>query len=135
MIILDTSGVIAAYNRREPEHEAARHTLTRTTEALVVTSLVLAEVDYLATKYLGVAAAMTVLSELERMATVASFTNDDLRAAVLVLERYLDLQPGLTDAANVLIAGRYRTSTILTLDSHYRALRPAHGKAFTLLPG
>jgi hypothetical protein len=42
---------------------------------------------------------------------------------------------GLTDASLVVIAARYRTSTILTLDErHFRAIRPLDGNAFTLLP-
>lgn len=134
MIILDTSGIIAAYNRREAEHAAARDLLTATTEPLAVTSLVLAEVDYLSTKYLGVPGAVTLLTELDRMATVASFGNEDLRTATALLARYQDLRLGLTDAANVVVAARYKTTKLFSLDGHYRAVRPQHGAAFTLLP-
>lgn len=134
MIVLDTSGIVAAYNRREPEHETARTVLNDTDEPLTTSPLVLAEVDYLATKYLGVKAAITVLSELEQLATVASFANEDLRQASTLLTRYLDLNIGLTDAANVVIAGRYKTTRLLTLDGHYRAIAPLHGGAFSLLP-
>jgi predicted nucleic acid-binding protein len=135
VIILDTSGIVAAYNRREAEHQVARQLLINTTEPLAVSPLVLAEVDYLATKYLGVPASATILTELDRRAAVASFTNQDLRAAIGLLTRYLDLNVGLTDAVNVVIAGRFKTTQIFTLDGHYRAIRPQHGDAFTLLPG
>jgi predicted nucleic acid-binding protein len=134
LIILDTGGVIAAYNRREPEHAASHQILADTDEPMAVSPLVLAEVDYLATKYLGMAAAVTVLGELERLATVASFTNEDLRMSTELLRQYADLNIGLTDSVNVLLAGRYKTTKILTLDGHYRAIRPLHGAAFTLLP-
>lgn len=134
MIVLDTSGIIAAYNRREAEHRAARDLLIATAEPLLVTPLVLAETDYLATKYLGVSGAVTVLTELERLATVVSFGNEDLRAATSLLTRYLRLEIGLTDAANVIVAARYKTTKLLSLDGHYRAVQPQHGTAFTLLP-
>jgi predicted nucleic acid-binding protein len=134
VIVLDTSGIIAAYNRREAEHPAARDLLTGATEPLIVTPMVLAEVDYLASKYLGAAGALTLLSEIDRMATVASFDNEDLRAAIALLTRYADLQIGLTDAANVIVAGRHKTTRLFSLDDHYRAVRPQHGVAFTLLP-
>lgn len=134
MIVLDTSGIIAAYNRRETEHRAARDLLTSTTEPLVITPLVLAETDYLATRFLGAPGAVTLLTEVERLATVTSFGNEDLRTATALLTRYLPLPIGLTDAANVIVAARYKTTKILSLDGHYRVVRPLHGSAFTLLP-
>jgi predicted nucleic acid-binding protein len=134
VIILDTSGIIAAYNRREPQHEASRQALVEAKEPLAVSPLVLAEVDYLATKYLGVAAAVTVLTEMDRFAAVSSFTNEDLRNATELLNRYADLNIGLTDAANVVIAGRFKTTKLLTLDGHYRVIRPLHGDSFTVMP-
>jgi predicted nucleic acid-binding protein len=135
VIILDTSGIIAAYNRKDPEHEASHDILAQTDEPLVVSPLVLAEVDYLATKYLGPAPALIVLTELERLTSVASFVNDDLRQAGKLLDHYLDMNIGLTDAANVVIAGRYKTTRLLTFDGHYRAIRPlAGGDSFSVLP-
>lgn len=134
MIVLDTSGVIAAYNRKDPEHDASHAVLAHAEEPMVVSPLVLAEVDYLATKYLGPGSALTVLTELERFSSVAPFVNEDLRQAAKILDRYLDMKIGLTDAANVVIAGRYQTTRLLTLDDHYRAIRPLNGDSFTMLP-
>jgi predicted nucleic acid-binding protein len=134
VIVLDTSGIIAAYNVREAEHKTCHQILTTATEPFVVSPLVLAEVDYLATKYLGVDGAVTVLTELAQLASVAHLDNEDLRDAIALLSRYVDLDIGLTDAANVVIAGRYKTTKLLTLDDHYRVVRPLHGDAFTLPP-
>jgi predicted nucleic acid-binding protein len=48
---------------------------------------------------------------------------------------YVDQRLGLADASVVMIAGRYRTTALLTLDErHFRAVRPLWGEAFTLLP-
>jgi hypothetical protein len=75
------------------------------------------------------------LTELESFATVPPFVNEDLRRAAQVLSQYSDMNIGLTDAANVVIAGRYKATQLLTLDGHYRAIRPLHGGSFTTLPG
>ena len=59
----------------------------------------------------------------------------DVAAAVEIIERYRDLDIGLTDASLVVLAGRYGTERILTLDErHFRVLRAPSGRPFTLLP-
>jgi uncharacterized protein len=49
---------------------------------------------------------------------------------------YRDGYVGVADASNVVLADRYRTTRLLTLDQrHFRVLRPLWGaEAFTLLP-
>jgi predicted nucleic acid-binding protein len=42
---------------------------------------------------------------------------------------------GLTDASLVVLAGRYATQDVLTLDErHFRALRDRKGRPFRVLP-
>jgi predicted nucleic acid-binding protein len=42
---------------------------------------------------------------------------------------------GLADVSIVVLAGRYRTDRVLTLDErHFRALRTPQGASFTILP-
>ncbi len=42
---------------------------------------------------------------------------------------------GLTDASLVVLAARYGTTRLLTLDEkHFRAIRPLRGDTFTILP-
>jgi hypothetical protein len=66
---------------------------------------------------------------------LADFGERDLRAAVVVIQRYRDQDVGLADASLVVLAHRYRTRTILTLDHrHFTVLRPVGGGRFTLLP-
>jgi uncharacterized protein len=46
-----------------------------------------------------------------------------------------DLDIGLADAWVVILAARYRTTRVLTLDErHLRTIRPLHADAFVLLP-
>jgi predicted nucleic acid-binding protein len=52
-----------------------------------------------------------------------------------VIGRYRDQAIGVTDASLVVLAERYATRTILTLDRrHFDVLRPLQGKRFALLP-
>ena len=52
-----------------------------------------------------------------------------------MIERYADQRIGVTDASNVVLAARYRTRTIVTLDHRYfDVLRPTTGGRFTILP-
>ena len=49
--------------------------------------------------------------------------------------RYQDQQIGVADASLVVLAGRYRTDRLLTLDHrHFRVIRTTSGKPFTVLP-
>jgi predicted nucleic acid-binding protein len=54
----------------------------------------------------------------------------DVAAAGGIIDRYRDLQLGLTDASLVVIAARYQTTRLLTLDErHFRAMAPLWGAA------
>ncbi len=66
---------------------------------------------------------------------LASFGADDLKRARSVVEKYGDQHIGMADASNVVLAERYRTRTIVTLDRrHFEILRPSSGSRFTVLP-
>ena len=52
-----------------------------------------------------------------------------------MIERYHDLRIGLTDASLVVLAARYETDRILTLEErHFRELRTLDGRSLVLLP-
>jgi uncharacterized protein len=137
VIIADTSGLYAIFNRRQPEYEAARRSVERDGGPLVVSSLVLAELDYFILARLGAHAEQIVLAELRSPAyQLALFTDDDFNLASEVAVKYADMQLGLTDASIVVHAARHKTTRILSLDhKHFGAVRPLTGDAgFTLLP-
>lgn len=136
MIIADTSGLLASFNDREPQHERVRRCLGESTEVLVVSPYVLAELDYLIGTRIGMAAELAVLRELTGPAyELATVSADALGIAADIVERYRDSTIGLTDASLVVLAERYRTYRILTLDHrHFHALRALDGRPFELLP-
>lgn len=137
MIIADTSGLYAIFNRRQPEHQAARAAVERDGGPLVLPPLVLAELDYFILSRLGARAEQRVLTELRSPAyRLALFPDDDFKLASEVAGKYSDMQLGLTDASIAVHAWRHKTTKILSLDhKHFGAVRPLTGDAsFTLLP-
>lgn len=140
IVIGDTSGLIAALNSSEPEHEAARSSWRRAS-VTVVSPLVFAEVEHIVTSRLGRQVAYVVNDWLlDQAATsrieVAEVSAESLRRARRVQDRYAGLRLDLTDAVNVVLAEAYETETVLTLDRRdFRAVRPLTGhEAFLLLP-
>ncbi len=136
MIIADTSGLLSSYVESGPQHEAVVEWMEKRDPVLVVSPFVVAEVDYLVATRKGVEAELAVLRELASGAyELATMDADDLAAGARLVERYRDLGIGITDASLVVLAERYRTRTILTLDRrHFGVLRPLSGGRFTLVP-
>jgi predicted nucleic acid-binding protein len=59
----------------------------------------------------------------------------DLERAASVIKKYRDQQIGAADASNVVLADRYQTRTIATLDRrHFTVLRPLGGGRFAVVP-
>ena len=136
MTIVDTGALLALFNRREPLHEAvARHTTDRA-GGLVVSPFVVAELDYLLATRVGAEAQLAALAELGSGAyELPAMTKDDLVQARAVIARYHDQSIGIADASLVLLAERFQTVEILTLDRrHFSVLRPIGGGRFSLIP-
>lgn len=136
MIVADTSGLLALFNRREPDHAAVAAVVEGETEPLVVSPFVLAELDYLAATRLGVAAQCAILAELSGGAYhLVPFPAADLASAGRVIQRYADQEIGLADTSLVVLADRLATRSILTLDHrHFDVVRPLSGGRFNILP-
>lgn len=136
MIVADTSGLLALFNRREPAYEAVAAVVAAEPEPLVVSPFVVAELDYLVATRMGIDAELTALRELAGGAYhLASFTAGHLDKAAAVVGRYRDQQIGVADASIVVLADQNRTRSILTLDRrHFDVVRPIGGGRFTVLP-
>ena len=136
MILLDTSGVLAAIDLSQRHHRAAAAALAAAPPPRLLSPFVLAELDYLLIRELGIEFELSVLREVAAGAyTLAPFDEDAVGEAEAVARRYADLRIGLADASAVVLAGRYGTNRILTLDErHFRALRAPRGRRFRVLP-
>jgi hypothetical protein len=136
VIIADTSGLLALFNKREPTHEQVRGAITDN-DLLVVSPYVVAELDCVLATPLGIEAELTVLEELAGGAyELAQMEADDVGEAARLIRRYHDQDIGITDASLAVLARRYGTRTILTLDRrHFGVIRPLDGGRFKLIPG
>jgi uncharacterized protein len=135
-VIVDTSALLAFFDADEPDHEAVSRVVEESEELLVVSPYVVAELDYLVATRIGVDADLAVLQELSSGAwELATFGAPDLELAARVVKKYRDQPIGAADASNVVLADRYQTRMIVTLDRrHFDVLRPIGGGRFNVAP-
>jgi predicted nucleic acid-binding protein len=136
MMLVDSSGLLAAIFPYQRSHDDCAKVLTRSKGPFLLSPFVLAELDYLITKLAGIPKELTLLREVERGAyDLEPIEVADIKRAREILEQYSDLQIGLTDASIVVLSERYNVLDLLTLDErHFRALRGAGGRPFRILP-
>jgi len=136
VLIVDTGPLVAAADEADPDHEACIRLLSKATGPLTVSPLVAAEAAYLIGRQLG------PKSEAEFFRSISDgelalevLTASDLTRIAELVETYVDLPLGGTDASVVAIAERYAQTRIATLDiRHFSVVRPAHADGFELLP-
>lgn len=136
MILLDTSGLLAAIDGSQRDHRAARDALEAAAPPWILSPFVLAELDYLLATRVGQSAERALLAEVGRgVYRLETFEPDEIAAAERLIGRHADLELGLTDASIVVLANRYGLRDVLTLDArHFRAVRGPGGRPFRLLP-
>ncbi|MPZ27682.1 MAG: PIN domain-containing protein [Micromonosporaceae bacterium] len=138
VLIADTSALFAGMTDTHPAGKRIRDLILDADAPPIVSPMVMAELDYLVSTRLGGQASLTVLDELTGGAyEVAAIALSDLIEAREVVAQYIDMNVGLTDAVNVILAARVGTDAMLTLDErHFRALRPRGDRfsAFRVLP-
>jgi uncharacterized protein len=140
IIIADTSGLIAASDRNAPECTACQAVL-REAGTVVISPLVLTEVDHLAKARFGSRARETIVEFILIQARTSRFQIPETGLAILetarrVQRQYASLGLDLADAVNVSLAAHYATDAVLTLDRRdFRAMRPLTSHDwFRLLP-
>lgn len=137
MIVADTSAIVASIDSDSADHEHCARLVTESEGSFLVSHLVVAEVDYLLTTRFGIATANRFLADVASDAYLLAPTDQsDLDQAISINTRYVDHKLGVTDCLNIVLAERYGTVAIFTLDyRHFRIVRPLSGaEAFTLLP-
>ncbi|MGW4226943.1 PIN domain-containing protein [Streptomyces bauhiniae] len=140
IVIADTSGLLAALDSVHPEHQASNEAIMAA-GLLVMSPLLLAEIDHVATRELGREEALSAVDDIRHWVrrgrvVLPAITEDHLGVAQSVRARYRDSDLGLADAVNVALAAEYDTDAVLTLDRRgFRAVRPlGRHKAFRVLP-
>ena len=140
IVVADTSGIIAASDRNADESAACRSVL-EDAGTVIISPLVLTEVDHLAKERFGSAARSAIIGVILEQAAVERFLipatgPEILQPARGVQRHYSGLDLDLADAVNVVLAARYATRDLLTLDERdFRAIRPLTShRWFRLLP-
>ncbi|MGX2995706.1 PIN domain-containing protein [Streptomyces sp. JNUCC 64] len=140
IVVADTSGLLVALDSKHPEHAAANEAIMAA-GLLVMSPLLLAELDHIATRELGRAAARAAIDDLRRWmirgrVIAPEITESHLGTAQSIRARYEALNLDLADAVNVALAADYDTDAVFTFDRRdFRAIRPlGRHKAFRLLP-
>ena len=135
-LVADSGAVYALYDRGDRNHRAVRQAVATEEGAILIPAAVLAEIDYLLRIRLGTVAEVQFLEGIEKGAfTIEPFTLDDASFCRKLLAKYRELGVDLADASVAAVAERRGISRLLTVDErHFRAIRAANGKPFTLLP-
>ena len=135
MILLDTSGLLAALDSAQRRHSQAAASLRAAVPPLLLSPFVLAELDYLLARRVGPAARMSLLEEVERGAfQLQTFSTAEVGDARAIIRRHSDLGVSLADASIAVLAESRGVRDVLTLDQrHFRVLK-AGRRPFRLLP-
>jgi len=135
VILLDTSGLLAALDAGQRSHRQAAASLLAARPPLLLSPFVLAELDYLVGSRVGAGARASLLEEVERGAYLLEpMTGSDVARAHRIIERYADFAISLADASIVVLAERHQERDILTLDERHFRVLTGDGRPFRLLP-
>ena len=134
-MIIDTSALFALFRTDDPDHAAVSDTV-ESAGVLIVSPYVVAELDYLIRARVGQWAEISALGELSSGAfELPSLQAADLWACAGLVERYANLDIGVADASLVVLADRFGTHTICTLNRrHFSAIRTLDGRHFEVVP-
>ena len=136
MIVLDTSGLLAAIDGSQRHHAEAAAIIRASAGPFLLSPFVLAELDYLLATKVSQAAAVALLDQVADGAyRLEPMAADDVARAAQIVAQYRDLRLGLADASLVVLAERHHTVDLLTLDErHFRAITGPGGRPFRILP-
>ena len=106
-MIVDTSALLAYFDRSEPDHEAVAQVLDASTEPLVISPYVVVETDYLvATRHGTVARAGCVGGAGQWCLGAAGIRGGRPGGRARLVERYADQSIGVADASLVVLAAQ-----------------------------
>jgi predicted nucleic acid-binding protein len=135
VILLDTSGLLAALDSAQRSHRESAASLATAAPPLLLSPFVLAELDYLLATRVGEPARTSLLGEVARGAyDLQAFTAADIRNAIAVIKKHADLGISLADASIVVLAERHSTQDVLTLDERHFRVLSANRRPLRVLP-
>jgi predicted nucleic acid-binding protein len=134
LAVVDTGPLYAVADADDADHESCLAILERPDLDLVVPALVVAEATYLIGSRMGPIAEASFLRGVGSM-EIESPTGDDWLSIAALVEQYVDLPLGGTDASIAVLADRLGTDLVVTLDHrHFTVVRSEAGRPYQLLP-
>jgi uncharacterized protein len=128
-VVLDTSAIVAAYDRADPRHEAIAELLHALDDEFVTTPLVAAQMDR---ALAGTEGRTALWKDLDSGAITVRWWADAMEETLRIARRHPAL--GLADASLVALAARLRTDRIATFDPHFRSVTLPRGRRIVMLP-
>jgi uncharacterized protein len=135
-LVLDTSALLAALDRGDPNHGRCASLIREADEDLLVPVLVLTELGYWCSKRLP-REVWDVFGEdvLAGAYRVEDLPLGDFRRALELQRAYADMPIGIVDASVLALVERLGEPKLGTLDHrHFGALRPSHTDSLMLVP-
>jgi hypothetical protein len=137
-VLVDTGVLYALADGEDSHHDACVRWLTKSTDELLVPSLVIAEAAYLIGSRGGAQAEASFLDGVTpggRFAIAELDAEVDLGRVAELVRNYANLPLGTVDATVIATAERLGVRTIATVDRRdFSIVRPAHVDAFLLVP-
>ena len=135
-LVCDTGPLLAALNERDKHHAASVALFDGFEGILVVPSLIVTEVCYLAQTQIG---RQTEIRFLESIVagelTIEHPVEQDWARITQLVRQYVGFPLGVADASVIAIAERLGVTQLASLDHrHMRAVKPNHCDGFELLP-
>lgn len=115
LITLDTSGLLALLNRRDPDHARVRDAFDADGGPYLLPAGILAEISYLVEHRLGAAVLDAFLADIEGGGFSYDCGERDFPRVRELVERYCDLPLGCADAC-VVACGERNGGRVLSLD-------------------
>lgn len=132
VITLDSSGLIAMLNFKNPDHDRVQVVVLSDPGPFVVPAGILSEVAYLIEERCRFAVLDDFLADLDTGELTLDCGDQDLPRLRYLVRRYADLPLGFADAAVIACAER-RAGRVLTLDRRHFGVVAREG-TISLLP-
>jgi predicted nucleic acid-binding protein len=121
--VVDTSVLLAAFSFKDHLHHEAVAALSLA-PTLVVSPMVMTELDYMMTRRAGEAEAVNAVTRIGALAgqgvvLLPSIERSHYAEAEAIMRQYQGHALGLADAINAVLAWRLKRPAILSFDQHY----------------
>lgn len=140
IVVADTCAFLAAYDRNHKDAGAVQKVLTDAS-LVIVSPLVMNEIDYFARKYFKYDGSLRVMEEIHDHVARGRYRVPEVSAATLagagrLRRKYRDLELDMSDAVTMALAAQFNTNAILTVDFRdFRTVAPlSDHEYFRILP-